>query len=96
MRNESAAPRPVIRGATKKEGPGSNQDHSRFFQDTAPAPYCRCPRSSDLWLCAGRPELVRHPDGSRCALGATVAASGNDHDPRGELIRALKEAGCHG
>lgn len=56
------------------------------------ASYCRCPRSNDLWLCAGRPDLTHHPDGSRCALGATVRATGSDHDPREQLARALKEA----
>jgi len=58
-----------------------------------PTPYCRCPRTGDLWLCSGRPELTNHPDGSRCALGGTVRASGSDHDPRGELERALKGEG---
>ena len=97
MREQNEAPRPDLRGAsTKKEGIGGNRDRSRSaFQDT-PAPYCRCPRTGDLWQCAGRPELTNDPDGNRCTLSATVAASGSDHDPREELARALEEGGSGG
>lgn len=40
MREQNKAPRPVIRGATKKEGPGNNQDRSRFLQSTCFGPGC--------------------------------------------------------
>lgn len=89
MRNEEA-PRPDLRGASK-----DHQDRSRSFQDTAPGLYCRCPRQGDLWLCAGRPGLVSHPDGSQCALGATIRLTGRDIDPRELLARALKGECSH-
>jgi len=37
---QNEAPRPDLRGATKKEGPGNNQDRSRSFQDTCLGPGC--------------------------------------------------------
>lgn len=88
---QNETPRTVIRGAsTRKEGSGGNQNLSAP-QDTTPAPYCRCPRQADLWLCAARPALERDPAGHRCALGATIRLTGRDIDPRGELIHTLKE-----
>lgn len=93
MREKNETPRTVIRGApTRKEGSGGNQNLSAP-QDTASAPYCRCPRQADLWLCAGRPALERDPAGHRCALGATVRLTGRDIAPRELLARALKEDG---
>jgi hypothetical protein len=53
---------------------------------------CECPRSGDLWLCAGRPDMVAHPDGRRCELGALVRL-GTDHDVRGELTAMLAAGG---
>lgn len=91
MREKNETPRTVIRGApTRKEGSGGNQNLSAP-QDTTPAPYCRCPRQGDLWLCRGRPALERDPAGNLCALGATIRLTGRDSDPRGELICVLKE-----
>lgn len=90
---QNETPRTVIRGAsTGKEGPEDHQSLS-VPQDTAPAPYCRCPRQGDLWLCRGRPALERDPAGNQCALGATIRLTGRDIDPRGELIHMLKEDG---
>lgn len=68
----------------------SNQNLSAP-QDTAPAPYCRCPRQADLWMCAARPALERDPAGNQCALGATIRLTGRDIDPHELLARALKE-----
>jgi len=86
---EKKAPRPDLRGA-----PGDQIGAGSSSQVTAPTPYCRCARTGDLWACQGRPELVSHPDGAKCSLGATVRASGNDHDLREELERALKGEGA--
>jgi len=90
---QNETPRTVIRGApTRKEGSGSHQNLSAP-QDTTPAPYCRCPRQADLWLCAARPALERDPAGNQCARGATIRLTGRDTDPHGELIHMLKEDG---
>jgi len=70
-----------------------NPKNQTTLKSTAPTPYCRCPRQGDLWLCAGRPALTNHPDGSRCALGATIRLTGRDIDPREELARALEGEG---
>lgn len=87
---QNEAPR-MGRGApTRKEGPEDRQSLS-VPQNTAPAPYCRCPRQGDLWLCAGRPALERDPAGNLCALGATIQLTGRDIDPHELLARALKE-----
>ena len=40
MHEKSDAPRPDLRGATKKGGPGSHQDRSRSLQDTCLGPGC--------------------------------------------------------
>lgn len=93
MREKNETPRMTVRGAsTGKEGPEDHQSLSDP-QDTAPAPYCRCPRQGDLWLCAGRPALERDPAGNQCALGATIRLTGRDIDPRTLLARTLKEDG---
>lgn len=93
MHEKNETPRTAIRGAsTRKEGSGGNQNLSAP-QNTAPAPYCRCPRQGDLWLCAGRPDLECDPAGNQCALGAAIRLTGRDTDPRELLARALKEEG---
>lgn len=87
---QNEAPRMGRGASTGKEGPEDHQSLS-VPQNTTPAPYCRCPRQGDLWLCRGRPALERDPAGNLCALGATIRLTGRDSDPRGELICVLKE-----
>lgn len=92
MHEKNEAPRMGRGASTRKEDSVGNQNLSAP-QDTAPAPYCRCPRQADLWLCAARPALECDPAGNQCALGATVQLTGRDIDPRASLARALKEEG---
>lgn len=71
----------------KEEERGASKVFRSSSQDTVSSA-CQCPRSGDLWQCAGRPELVSDPDGRRCELGGLVAL-GTDHDVRGELAALL-------
>jgi hypothetical protein len=81
--------------ADKTNGPRlTDQEPSQTLTQTASqdTARCACPRSGDLWQCAGRPEMVSAPDGRRCELGE-LARLGTDHDVRGPLAAALGVAG---
>lgn len=80
----------------------SKQNGSRLTSESRPqtttktavksTPACKCPRSRDLWMCEGRPELVSDAEGRRCELGGLVKL-GTDHDVRGELAEMLAGGG---
>lgn len=82
MADEKNASRLSDREASQNKNQTASQDTRR----------CECPRSGDLWNCAGRPDMVSHPDGRRCELGELVRL-GTDRDVRGELAELLALAG---
>lgn len=72
----------------------ATQEPPQNHNQTAPKSTrrCECPRTRDLWICAGRPDMVSHPDGRRCELGELVRL-GTDRDVRGKLAELLAGGG---